>query len=295
MEHIITIDASQLKNQRSSYAHFNQLSYEISLLRDVTVTIDFSNVTFISGNFFSIIGDVFNTYTAQNNLKIRIANLRNAIKDVMCKNGFSRYFNIAEKEDNYETVVPYQVYHSNDIDLFERHITSYIFQHTGMPFMSQPLQNKIINNVLEIFINVRDHSAGSMIHSCGQYFPKNGMLRFTISDIGTTILENVVQYHKEKGVIFKENGLQWAFVRGNTTRMDEPGGLGFSLILEFIKLNRGEFSVVSGNEGYEYAKGKEAYFNFPYQFQGTIVTMSFNLADTHSYCLKSETTKKLVF
>lgn len=294
-EHRISLNVSQLKNRSSSYGHFSVLCYELSKLHNTQVTIDFSQVTFISGNFFSIIGDIFNTYHAKNNIQINVSRLRVEIADVMRKNGFGRYFGIEEKEDSYGTVIPYQQYHSNDIDIFKQHITAYVFQHKNMPSMSEALKSKIINNVLEIFINVRDHSAGSMIHSCGQYFPKNRMLRFTLSDIGTTISENVVQYHKEKGITFAGNALKWALIRGNSTRSDEPGGLGFSLIMEFIKLNHGEFSVISGNQGYEYVKGKEMYFDLPALFQGTIVTMSFNLADPHFYCLKSETKKKVVF
>lgn len=85
-------------------------------------------------------------------------------------------------------------------------------------------------------------------------------------------------------------------VRGHSTRRTpEPGGLGFSLILEFIKLNQGMFSLISGSEGFEYKLGKETYFDLPFPFSGTIVTMSFYLGDHSSYRLKSEMRRKLVF
>lgn len=296
MEHVLRVETSQLKNQRSSYEHLNKLSYDFSQLHNTKVTVDFSNVTFISGNFFSIIGDIFNTYATNNDLSIGVTNLRTEIADVMCKNGFSKYFHMPKKKDSFGTTIPYQRFHCDEIEFFKQHITKYIFQHNGMPSMSEALNDKIVNNMLEIFANVRDHSNGSMVHSCGQYFPKNSMLRFTISDIGTTILENVVQYHRELGQVFNKNGLKWALVMGNSTRkIPEPGGLGFSLILEFIKLNQGKFSIVSGCEGYEYSNAKEKFYYLSYPFQGTIVTMSFNLSDTSSYCLRSESKKKLIF
>lgn len=261
------------------------------------VNVDFVHVTFIAGNFFSIIGCIFNTYSVHNNLKIHIKNLRYEIANVMSKNGFSKYFrNIKTEKDPGDSVIPYRVFHNHEIDTFKEHITIHLLQHTGMPQMSSPLKARITDNLLEIFGNVRDHSSHSLVYSCGQYFHRNKMLRFSIVDIGTTIHKNVADFFRESGNVFLGNALKWAMVRGHSTRrILEPGGLGFSLILEFIKLNNGMFSLVSGFEGYEYKHGKESYFKLSSPFSGTIVTMSFYLGDHSSYCLKSETQKKLVF
>lgn len=298
MEHILKIESHQLKNNLlSSYKCLNKLSCDFKQIHNSTVIVDFSNVTFISGNFFSIIGNIFSTYSIENELSIKIANLDRNIANVMCKNGFGKYFkNMKPKRDNFGTVIPYHTFHYEDIEPFKNYITTHVFCHHGMPTMSSALQTKIISNTLEIFANVRDHSPGSTVHSCGQYFPRNSLLRFTISDIGATILENVAQYHHDLELPFSGNGLSWALVRGNSTRkVQEPGGLGFSLIMEFIKLNKGEFSIISDKEGYRYSKEDDEFFSLDYPFPGTIVTMSFNLSDTASYRLKSEAKPKLIF
>lgn len=297
MENTIVISATQLKNTPFSYQCFGKLCYDFSVLNDVRVNVDFVHVTFIAGNFFSIIGCIFSTFSANNNLEIRVKNLHPEIAQVMGKNGFSRYFsNIKTEKNPNDSVIPYQIFNNHEIDLFKEHITIHLFQHNGMPQMSVPLKNRITDNLLEIFGNVRDHSVHSMVYSCGQYFHRNKMLRFSIVDIGTTIRRNVEDFFHEFGKTFSGNALKWAMVRGHSTRrIPEPGGLGFSLILEFIKLNQGMFSLVSGSEGFEYKHGKENYFDLPFSFSGTIVTMSFYLGDHSSYRLKSETRKKLVF
>lgn len=297
MENTIVISATQLKNTKASYQCLGQLCYDFSVLNHGKVNVDFIHVTFIAGNFFSIIGCIFGTYSVNNNLEIHVKNLRAEIAQVMGKNRFSRYFrNIKTDDQPDDSVIPYQIFNNHEIDFFKEHITIHLLQHNGMPQMSVPLKNRITDNLLEIFGNVRDHSVHSMVYSCGQYFPRNKMLRFSIVDIGTTISKNVKDFFRESGKTFSGNALKWAMVRGNSTRRTpEPGGLGFSLILEFIKLNHGMFSLVSGFEGFEYKQGKETYFDLPFPFSGTIVTMSFYLGDHSSYCLKSETRKKLVF
>lgn len=297
MKKNIVISATQLKNTKTSYQCLCKLCYDFSVLNDAKVNVNFVDVTFIAGNFFSIIGCIFSTFSVNNNLKIYIKNLRPEIAQVMVKNGFSRYFrNIKSKEQPDDSVIPYQIFNNHEIDLFKEHITIHLLQHHGMPQMSVPLKNRITDNLLEIFGNVRDHSVHSLVYSCGQYFHRNKMLRFSIVDIGTTIRKNVEDFFHEFGKTFSGNALQWAMVRGHSTRRTpEPGGLGFSLILEFIKLNQGMFSLISGSEGFEYKLGKETYFDLPFPFSGTIVTMSFYLGDHSSYRLKSEMRRKLVF
>ena len=76
MEQTIIVSATQLKNTKASYQCLGKLCYDFSILNDALVNVDFVHVTFIAGNFFSIIGCIFNTYSVHNNLKIHIKNLR---------------------------------------------------------------------------------------------------------------------------------------------------------------------------------------------------------------------------
>ena len=109
MEHILKIESHQLKNNLlSSYKCLNKLSCDFKQIHNSTVIVDFSNVTFISGNFFSIIGNIFSTYSIENELSIKIANLDRNIANVMCKNGFGKYFkNMKPKRDDFGTVIPF--------------------------------------------------------------------------------------------------------------------------------------------------------------------------------------------
>lgn len=155
MEKNIVISATQLKNTKTSYQCLCKLCYDFSVLNDAKVNVNFVDVTFIAGNFFSIIGCIFSTFSVNNNLKIYIKNLRPEIAQVMVKNGFSRYFrNIKSKEQPDDSVIPYQIFNNHEIDLFKEHITIHLLQHHGMPQMSVPLKNRITDNLLEMFATI---------------------------------------------------------------------------------------------------------------------------------------------
>lgn len=90
--------------------------------------------------------------------------------------------------------------------------------------------------------------------------------------------------------------LEWAIAPGNTTRLAEtPGGLGLSLLRDFIGLNNGRLYIVSGNETYEKNGNKERHKYMHHSFPGTIVTMAFNLLDNSIYCMTSEKLPEIIF
>ena len=65
------------------------------------------------------------------------------------------------------------------------------------------------------------------------------------------------------------------------------GGIGLSLLTEFIKFNKGKFQIISGDGIYEVGeKEKAGFLDFP--FPGTIVNMEFRTDDSNSYRLSSE-------
>jgi hypothetical protein len=109
----------------------------------------------------------------------------------------------------------------------------------------------------------------------------------TIVDMGKTIKANVNDYLKTN--LTGCDAIQWALVDGNTTKTGNvPGGLGLSIIFEFIKLNKGKVQIVSADGYWEYRKGETEYKLFENPFPGTIVNIEFNLDDSDYYQLVEE-------
>ena len=155
--------------------------------------------------------------------------------------------------------------------------------------MSEKVRDNIRDYLLEIFKNVIDHTNSKKIYTCGQFFPKTALLYFTLVDIGETIRYNVSNFHRKYGIQIPDNALTWALQAGNTTiDVGSPRGLGLSLIQSFVKLNNGQFFIISENETYEITQRGERYYKGTYSFPGTIVTLAFNLNDDAMYLMNNE-------
>lgn len=61
--------------------------------------------------------------------------------------------------------------------------------------------------------NVINHAEGSSVYICGQYFPRNSNLYFTIVDLGETIFENVNEYLCGHNIEISENILKWNIIQ----------------------------------------------------------------------------------
>ena len=218
-------------------------------------------------------------------------------KKVMQKNGFGDMLGFTAIKDTFHTVIPYHRFSRDESMEFEKYLILHIFQRNDIPYMSEAAQNTIIDNILEIFNNVKEHTTSQYVYACGQFFPRSSMLYFSIVDIGETIKENVEQYLEMKNIeLDKGSYIEWAMETGNSTRVKgSPGGLGFSMLSRFIELNKGTLSIVSGCECYEFAGKGYRTCLMEYSFRGTIVTVGINMKDTFSYLAINDSIEQIIF
>lgn len=274
----------------SSHSRLSKLAHYMSTLNAKKITIDFSKVNFIASNQFAIFGCILSAYSAKcPESKIYFLNLNAKITETIRKNGFYRHLGFEKLPDTYNTVIPYTIFNIDEINEFERYILLRIFNRSDIPQMSEMAKSNIMDNILEIFNNVKEHTHSNKVFTCGQYFPKSSLLYLTIVDSGETIPYNVNMHFNDKNLKPPVNALEWAMVAGHSTRIAEtPGGLGLSLLKDFVGLNEGLLYIVSGNETYEKKGKQERYKYMEVPFTGTIVTVAFNLSDTHTYSMVSE-------
>lgn len=282
-----------MSNDKKTYEELIHLQKLLGENQNKRVLINMVNVQFISANLLSVLGSILNS-SANNNI-IAFANINTKIKRIMQRNGFNRYFKWENAQDRYNTTIKYTVFKATteNLEEFERYLILNVFNRPEMPTMSNKVRDRIVDSFLEMFNNVIDHADSDSAYVCGQYFKKSGSLVISIVDVGKTIKENVSEYlQQEMGT----NSLEWAVVQGNSTKSNTaPGGLGFSLLLEFIKLNKGEFSLVSADECYEVNSKGERFYYLDGSFQGTIVTITFNMHDDFAYILKEEREEEIIF
>lgn len=274
----------------SSHSRLSKLALYMSKLNVKKITIDFSKVNFIASNQFAILGCILNAYIVRcPETQIYFLNLNKKLAGTIRKNGFYKHLGFEKLPDTYNTVIPYTIFNIDEINEFEKYILLRIFNRADIPQMSEMAKSNIMDNILEIFNNVKEHTHSNKVFTCGQYFPRSSLLYLTVVDSGETIPYNVHMHFSNINNAPPSNTLEWAIIAGHSTRIAEtPGGLGLSLLKDFIELNKGSLYIVSGNETYEKNGDKERYRYMEYPFMGTIVTVAFNLSDTHTYSMVSE-------
>ena len=262
------------------------------LVFDKTI-LDFGNTRWLEANLTAVLGAILNK--AQANLNdVKIINLSQKIKELLLRNHFLSHFGGLKLPDYYGTTIKYRKFKIDEEKLFKEYFDRELLSKEAMPAMSVLLRKKINESIFEIFNNAVIHGNCKSIFSCGQYYPNKKRLDFTIVDLGKTIKANVNGYLGKN--ISGKDAIKWAVAEGNTTKQGQiPGGLGLSLIREFLKKNNGKIQIIS-SDGYWEQKGQDEIENsFPQIFQGTIVNLEFNIDDKSYYCLSSEINEEEIF
>ncbi len=289
--------ANDIDTGYNSHIRLNELCFRLASIETDEIYLDFSTVNFIASNQFAILGCILDTYRDEHpDTTIYFSHLNKSIKKTIQKNGFHAHLGFEKIPDTYNTTIPYTIFNIDQISEFEKYIILRIFDRDDIPKMSEKAKSNIIDNILEIFNNVKEHTHSNKVYTCGQYFPRSSLLYFTIVDSGETIPYNVRNYYENLNTEAPSKLLEWAIAPGNTTRITgTPGGLGLSILSDFIGLNNGKLYIISENETYEKKGTNEQHMYMPHSFPGTIVTVAFNLSDESTYSMTSENLSEIVF
>lgn len=289
--------SGKFNTEYGTHKRICQLAEQFQKYKNTDIGLDFKNVEFIASNQFAALGCIVDTYSKKNpNASVTFFNVKDKIKKVMQMNGMHKHLGLKKIPDQYKTAIPFTIFDVKEIDEFERYILMEVFSRPDLPKMSALARNNILDTILEIFNNVKEHTSSQFVYSCGQYFPKSSFLYLTIVDAGETIPFNVTAFFKSNRQTPPANSLEWAIRAGNTTRLtDTPGGLGLSLLCDFIELNKGKLYIVSEKETFEKVGESERTLYMENAFPGTIVTVAINLSDEYTYRMTSENTSEISF
>jgi hypothetical protein len=283
-------DVKSDNNGFYSLIEFYELTKELFLDQ---ITIDFNKNHWFDANLLAILGAILSNLQEKLNT-IKIINLNQITEKAFSKNLFLSNFGGYTIDDFYHTTVKYKKFKSSEEKLFKYYLDNELLSKNELPQMTLGLKKKINESIFEIFNNAIFHGQSDSIFSCGQYYPQKNKLDFTLVDLGNTIKSNVNKYLKED--LNSSDAINWAVQEGHTTKTgDTPGGLGLSLIREFLKLNNGKIQLISSDGYWEQSGENINKSNFNKEFGGTIVNLEFNLTDKNAYCLTSELNPKDIF
>lgn len=275
------------------YSAMIELYYQTEKADFTDVEIDFGQTNWFDANLVAVLGAILTRASEWNNIKL--VNFNTRVGQLFARNHFLSYFGGRKLPDFYGTTVPYKKFRTIEAKLFDQYLETELISKENLPKMTEGLKRQIKRSIFEIFENARIHGGCKTIFTCGQCFPNGNRLDFAVVDLGKTIRKNVREFLGDKN-ISGVDAIKWAVREGHTTKKGPiPGGLGLSLIREFLQKNNGKIQIVSSNGFWEQAgdKIKDACFDRP--FIGTIVNLEFNIADKASYCLVSEIKEAEIF
>lgn len=259
------------------------------------ITFDFAGNVYFEANLLSPFGALIANLKTNGN-RLSLINVPEHIENELIKSGFYRVLNEKTVDAETEaTIIDFRKFALEDTVSFQEYINEQLLAQDDFPVLSDRLKKSIIKSLLEIFNNAHSHGECEFVYTCGQFYPTEGVLKFAISDMGLTIRKNVNDYFKSGSDLDGDKTIEWAVQEGNTTKRGNiPGGLGLSLIREFLKLNEGSIQIISSNGYWEEKKGVKFANTFKNRFLGTIVSFEFNLNDKNKYMLASEIDPKNV-
>jgi len=124
--------------------------------------------------------------------------------------------------------------------------------------------------VYEIIDNILRHADTKIPGAvCAQMYPNNNMLKIAICDVGRGILKSITESHS---VFNHSEAISLAIERGITRNKDVGQGNGLAGSVEILKVNGGEFKLMSGDIEL-ISKETLNYISLPH-FEGTIVQLS---------------------
>lgn len=273
-----------LRDIQNDFESYNQLINLYTHNKNKWIeNIDINLSGWFSANTCSMLGAILTKF--QDDLNTVNINANDS-ENILERNGFLAFFGHERAIDYYNTTIPYQVLSVDDDRYFNNYVFKVFISKPELPQMTTALKKKLTESIYEIFINAKMHSETRKIFICGQFFPKKEKIEFMITDIGLGI-KNVVNNAFDANLSAIQ-AIKWAVQDKNTTKKGVSGGIGLSLLYEFIELNKGKVQIISNEGFWELNEGNITTKKFDNEFPGTMVNISVRTDDQNAYMLSSE-------
>lgn len=273
-----------LKDINTSFSCYNQFTDLYNKIKDFefsSINIDLQK--WFGANMSAVLGGILDKISNKNTITISSTNIN--IINILKRNFFLANYGYGIEPDRNGTTIKYLKLKPSESRYFNSYIMNDLLSQPNLPQMSSKLKKKIAESIYEIFVNAQTHSCSDFIYTCGQFFPHKSKIEFTIVDMGLGFKKTINKNFDTS--LSSIQAIKWALKDGNTTKKDIPGGLGLSVLTEFIKLNKGKFQIISDDGFYELGTSERTEF-LDNPFPGTIVNMEFLTNDFHSYDIESK-------
>lgn len=274
-------------SNRQGFESIGALAKEAEDLFAAHLELNMSRVSSFDANMAAPLGAILAQVADQLNI-VEIVDVPNTVERVLRKNRFLTNYWYEPLDDADHITMPFRRLRLSDEGKFEQYIYRQL-SGRGIPEMSERASRVFKKKVFEVYQNAVTHSESKLgVFVCGQFFPHQHRLDFTIADIGIGIRDTVRRYYNNPR-ISSLPALKWALEPRNTTKHGpQPGGLGLEFLQKFASLNKGKIQIASRFGFYELNCDAETFKEMKADFPGTAVTIEINTADEGVYFLRSE-------
>lgn len=203
------------------------------------------------------------------------------LRDYLSQIGFNRFFQMNGKNIHKDTSVEL----AQLTALKPLYIEDLIFLIDSKMKLSKGVKDSLKMSIQEILTNVFDHSksnAGCFV--CAQYYPLKMTIRLCITDFGVGILSTL---KKKYGITNDIDAIKLSVKEGVTSR-PQSAGFGLTNIRNFLKVNEGTLTIISGKGKVNFYSNNVESFNISKGFEGTIVNLKINANKESFYFLTDE-------
>ncbi len=276
MDKIVIIAPSNIGNDEQG-TQFLTLFFQKSVEKNKQIIVNFKNTRWIRANLSSVLGAIcWNAVTNKNEIVFR--NLTDSIKRILAKNHFLKKFGVPEIEDNYKSTIRYMEFISEQKTAFSEYVRNEFIPSLKL-CLPKDFEQDFRTAVEELFQNCRLHGKCKRIFVCGQFFPTEKRLYFSITNLGKTIKENINERFPDYEIT-PDGAIIWATKKGNTTRIERDiGGIGLDFLINLLDSTKGKIHIISDMASYERNDRIVTTKLLDNKFSGTIVTLIFSLND----------------
>lgn len=238
-----------IKTDYTGFRQLFRLYHDLKEHYNRHIYLDFETLEWIDANLSSVFESILYKLKKENNLEFS-ANVDVVSEKfhVLLRNGFIQFDNKIPIFDDRKSTISCRNFLPLEKEEFKSYIESDLLNHRGFPDSLTTNQRKRIKvDLLEIFSNVYQHAlTDDPFFVCGQYFPKEKLLKFTMSDLGYGFLPPIRDF-SNNDIETDIDAIRWA-LSGKSIKSvdDEPGGCGLSGIHEYCSEHEGNFQIVSG-------------------------------------------------
>ncbi len=280
-----------LAANKAGYEFLCELYKDLHEVENEDIYINFDRCKTLDANLSAVLGAIFDKRHKEGCPVFLNRPQYPGVRRILSRNKFLQAFDLITTNEERENFIEYKRFGISDTQAFKEYIAKELIQKQRFPNCTEKAKIRIIESVYEIFANAVSHGGCDYVYCCGEVHTRGEktMLDMTFVNLGLSVVDNVNRYMQDRFLPIKASceALNWAFVEGNTTKQD-TGGLGLSILKQFIGLNDGTIQMISGDAMLEIEGNGNRDIKLGKWFPGTIVTVEFNCNDNKTYLMTDE-------